>query len=55
MKSPILYDVYRKCQGISEHKYTGTYEQCIDWVGKRRDVGVAYYSIDNPHVGKDNV
>lgn len=40
---------------MSEPRFTGTYEQCIEWIGKRGDVGVAYYSIENPHVNKDNV
>ena len=55
MKLQVLYDVYRNCHGISEHRFTGTREQCLDWIGKRGDVGVAYYTIENPHVDKDNV
>ena len=50
-----VYDVYRNCQGMSEKRFTGTYSECIDWIGKRGDVGVAYYSIENPRIVKDDV
>lgn len=54
MRIMVLYDVYRNLHGISEHRFTGTYEQCIEWIGLRGDTGVAYYTIENPHAPNGN-
>lgn len=44
-----LYDVYRNFEGISEHRFTGTHEQCKAWISQRGDTGRANYTIENPH------
>ncbi len=45
-----LYDVYRYCNGIREHKFTGNYEQCKKWISHRGDTEKVSYSIENPHI-----
>ena len=45
-----VYDVYRNCDVISEPRFTGTEQQCKEWIEHRGDTGRAYYSIENPHI-----
>lgn len=44
-----VYDVYRFCNGISEHRFTGTNDECWDYVFHRGDTSRATYSIENGH------
>lgn len=44
-----FYDVYRTCDGISEQRYTGTLEQCKNYISKRGDTKRALYTIENPN------
>ena len=50
-----LFDVFRTFDGTRVRMFTGTREDCLEWIGRRDDVGVAYYSIENPHEGGDDV
>ena len=45
----IIYNVYRFCSGISEHRFSGTKEQCRQYVFSRGDTNKAYYTIEEPH------
>lgn len=45
----LVWDVWRLCQGIMEPRFTGTEQQCRDWISHRGDTGRASYTIENPH------
>lgn len=44
-----VYDVYRICNGISEHRFTGTDKQCNEWIDHRGNNNRVCYSLENPH------
>jgi hypothetical protein len=43
---PKLYRVFCVLNGISEHRFTGTKQQCIEWTEHRGDTGKAGYIIE---------
>jgi uncharacterized protein YjbI with pentapeptide repeats len=45
-----VYDVYRNCNGMSEQRFSGTEEECRQWIANRGDTGRAYYSMENPRL-----
>lgn len=47
------WDVYRNCDGISEHRFTGTAQECKEWIKHRGDTGRAYYTIENPRTTEE--
>ena len=40
-----IYDVYRYGDGMIENRFTGTYEECKEYINHRGDVARAVYYI----------